>query len=172
MFVYYDVREQSRRQKIGEYVCEWPPHVTLGLFDTRKPDEFLETVTDIAAQTPAPHVERGDMILVGGKEMHHKKPAAEIHDPSGELHEFQRHLYRQLSRVAMTTRIQPWHFRSHFRPHVSLHHLSSEPLALPEHMVVDSVHVIHNLTPGTAGHHRGVIRHIASLAGDAAARVA
>lgn len=151
LFIYHDLRTAARRAKVGEYICRWPPHITIAIINTEHTDHALNVIADLASRTAQPRVARGSLIRCGG---YQRKPAIRIDDPHEELQTFQSQLYAELGNLAYTTYEQPYYFGDSYRPHVTIHHLHDEPYPVPQSFSLDEITVVHNRLLNTM-HQRG-----------------
>lgn len=158
LFLFVDMLPQSRHFAVGEYVCGYFPHITVGTVQTKRTDEVLEIIQMVSSATAPFEVQRGDLMIVGNRR---KKIASKIID-FGEFQRYQHQMFDAIAHVPDTVigrRTAYTHLRG---PHISHSYPESAAFDIP------SKFIITNLTSALTLnfydiHHRNKILDIAHL---------
>ncbi len=160
LFLYHDFRPVEKQPQVGDVICAWPRHITLGIIATHYPMTAYQTISRVASEHHPITVSSGEMFISGTKR---NKPLLRIDDPSGDLHRLHTDLIDSLYEETDAVVHMHWNAGAAYDPHVSLHmqYESGMPL-IPKtfditHVTVAQNHMSHER------HHNGTIRLIAEL---------
>ena len=165
LFVYCDTRELELRHKIGEYICETPPHVTFAKIYTDEPEKVYEVFDEVSSYYPTIPIVRNGIMMVRG---HRLQCAARLDDVSGAFAEMQERIYRKLRRRKLTVVNQNQRVANGFIPHATFGDLTSDAPLIPAEFDIDTITLARTL-PNRGMHHRNIVSHIVELSDDCVA---
>lgn len=160
MFIYYDMRPEHEKPQLHDYVCSWPPHITLAVTDTHSTNELLEKIDETTSHITPFQIERGELGLVGGKKL---RPAYLIEDPTHELQGLHMAIVNAIGRSATSQLVHAHNTANEYLPHITVGRLYTEPYRIPKSITINNFIVTENFRQQEL-HHRGIVRHIGRLA--------